>query len=35
MTDENGVTFTAYGAQREFFARPASEAPADLKEENI
>lgn len=29
VTDENGVTFTAYGAQREFFARPASEVPAD------
>lgn len=28
MTDENGVTFTAYGS-RAFFARPASEVPAD------
>lgn len=29
VTDENGVTHTAYGAQREFFARLASEVPAD------
>lgn len=29
VTDENGVTHTAYGAQREFFARPESEVPAD------
>lgn len=29
VTDENGVTFTAYGAQREFFARPESEVSAD------
>ena len=29
VTDENGVVHTAYGAQREFFARPASEVPAD------
>lgn len=28
VTDENGVQHTAYGA-REFFARPASEVPAD------
>ena len=27
VTDENGVTHTAYGAQREFFARLASEVP--------
>lgn len=29
VTDETGVTHTAYGAQREFFARLASEVPAD------
>lgn len=29
VTDENGVTHTAYGAQREFFARLASEVDAD------
>lgn len=29
VTDENGVTHTAYGAQREFFARLASEVPSD------
>ena len=34
VTDENGVTFTAYGS-RAFFARPVSEVPVDLKEENI
>ncbi len=28
VTDENGVTHTAYGS-REFFARPESEVPAD------
>lgn len=28
VTDENGVEHTAYGT-REFFARPASEVPAD------
>ena len=28
-TDENGNTFTAYGAEREFFARPANEVPSD------
>ena len=27
VTDENGVVHTAYGAQREFFARLASEVP--------
>lgn len=32
VTDENGVTHTAYGAKREFFARPASEVPADKTE---
>lgn len=34
VTDENGVTHTGYGS-RAFFAHPASEVPADLKEENI
>lgn len=29
VTDEHGVTHTAYGAQREFFARLASEVDAD------
>ncbi len=29
VTDENGVTHTAYGAQREFFARLAGEVSAD------
>ena len=29
VTDEHGVTHTAYGAQREFFARPRNEVPAD------
>ena len=29
VTDENGVTHTAYGAQCEFFARLESEVPAD------
>ncbi len=29
VTDENGETHTAYGSAREFFARLASEVPAD------
>lgn len=29
VTDENGVQFTAYGAQQEFFTRPASEVRED------
>ena len=29
VTDENGVTYTAYGAGREFFAIPESDVPSN------